>query len=635
LLIPLAFSTGALSCGSIPDDPGPRIFPPAGVIRGTVVYQGPHPCSRNGHIVGNAVVLVFDRRNPPPPNGLANTAPNFGDVTGDSLFANEPRYQGDDQTYCPRDHGITETITASGSFEIAPLVGGSYELQAFFDYTGDWLPEFKIRNLPELGDIAGGDIDTADALKPGNVDNANYQPLFIPVNVGTPQPLGAAGAGVPGAIPNYVIPDTGFVSDNVTVTLGVALPLTRPYFYATGGTFDSTTGAYTATQSSAEPAAAPLAGSSETMQDKDWAYYAPILTIPQDIQVLAPPQITPMNPIPSPASVFKFQASFPALQLKYEGTAPQSEVLKAIDPAQPFHMQVSPVGGIGVWGNSYQTATGTFADQLIPEGNNVPLFWPLVVLNKLVDDKPSGGSFHPNDPASLTAQGDPNTPVVIMQGITLSASTMPADTLFGAGLPEVLAMPGMPAYVDPATGKPKLSPPQDHVTALVRPSVICFKNLFDATNPDKRGILVAPYLSGPAADGSGNHDIVPQDLLTNTVPNRQSVKGQVSKIVQACLPKGRYAINLVYPDGQAWTVPNEAGGCTNGEGAASYPVPAPQNYPTTVQCTAPMKERPVLLSQGPRAVVEIVGPTDPQNCIDAPNKVPATPAECLPPPPQP
>ena len=66
-----------LACGSVPTDPGPRIVPPAGVIRGTVVYRGPHPCSISGHIVGNAIVLVFDRRNPPPPNGLARTLAPF------------------------------------------------------------------------------------------------------------------------------------------------------------------------------------------------------------------------------------------------------------------------------------------------------------------------------------------------------------------------------------------------------------------------------------------------------------------------------------------------------------------------------------------------------------------------------
>src|SRR5258708_15075825 len=87
----------AVACGSVPIDDqrnDARVFPARGVIRGNVTYQGPRPCSEKGHIVGDAILLVFDRRNPPPPNGLANTAINFGVVTGDALFANEPRASG-------------------------------------------------------------------------------------------------------------------------------------------------------------------------------------------------------------------------------------------------------------------------------------------------------------------------------------------------------------------------------------------------------------------------------------------------------------------------------------------------------------------------------------------------------------
>jgi hypothetical protein len=618
LLVPLAVGALLLSCGSIPNDPGPRIFPPAGVIRGTVVYQGPHPCSRNGHIVGNAVVLVFDRRNQPPPNGLANTAPNFGDVTGDTLFANEPRYQGGD-TYCPATHGITDTITATGQFEIAPLAGGSYEIQAFFDYTGDWLPEFKIRNLPELGDIAGGDIDTADALKPGNVNNINYQPIFIPVNVGIPQPLGSAGAGVPNAIPNFVIPDEGFVADNVTVTVGLKLPLTRPYFYAQGWAasvdMTGTTLSETQLQSSdvkgnvatfAPQQQPPL----ETQADPNSGYYAPVLTIPQDIEVFAPPK--------NPLAANTFESRFPRLKLMAIGTGTeQSELPYATGAAYPFHMQIG--AGLLVWPNSvFDPAKQQFIDQQIPEGNSVPLFWPLVVLNKLIDG--NSVNDHTADPASLTAQGSPTAPVVIMQAITELGTTMPPDTLFGAGFPE---LGSSNAYVDATTGKPLMVAPQNHVNALIRPSVICFNSLFDATNPDKRGVLVAPHLTGDSADNPPipNTPIVPTDLLTNTDPARQSVKGLIKPpFIQGCLPKGRYAINLVYPDGQAWTVPNEAGACSGTEGATNY---------GGLSCT--LKPRPVLLSQGTRAVVEIVGPQyDPMNCTNTPGKVPPVPAECLP-----
>src|SRR5258708_33637529 len=165
LFVPFALFVVAAACNNnVPDDPGARIFPPGGVIRGTVLYQGPRPCSSNGHIVGNAILLFFDRRNPPPPNGLATISVNFGDVTGDAMFANEPRYSGPG-LYCPKDHGFTDTITVTAPFAVSPMPPAQYLIEAFYDYTGDFLPTFKFRNLPEQGDIGGGAVDTADALK--------------------------------------------------------------------------------------------------------------------------------------------------------------------------------------------------------------------------------------------------------------------------------------------------------------------------------------------------------------------------------------------------------------------------------------------------------------------------------------
>ena len=71
-------------------DPASRLLTPNGVIEGTIVYQGPRPCSSGGHIVGNAIILAFDARVPPPPAGLANTAVNFVAMPGDAVFPNEP-----------------------------------------------------------------------------------------------------------------------------------------------------------------------------------------------------------------------------------------------------------------------------------------------------------------------------------------------------------------------------------------------------------------------------------------------------------------------------------------------------------------------------------------------------------------
>ena len=68
--------------------------PAGGVIEGTVLYQGPRPCSRTGTSSAPRSIFVFDRQNPPPPNGLGATVVNFADVTGDTLFADEPRNTG-------------------------------------------------------------------------------------------------------------------------------------------------------------------------------------------------------------------------------------------------------------------------------------------------------------------------------------------------------------------------------------------------------------------------------------------------------------------------------------------------------------------------------------------------------------
>lgn len=660
LIAPALLFTTAVACSSVPDDPGARLFAPAGVIRGTVLYQGPHPCSRNGHIVGNAILLVFDRRNPPPPAGLANTAVNFNDVTGDVLFANEPRYTGS-ETYCPADHGFTDTITVSAPFVISPLAGGSYMIEAFFDYTGDFLPTFKFRNLPERGDIAGGYLDTADAQKAINVGNPNFTPKFLPVDIGTPQPLPDLGKNPPpNPIPNYTVPTNGFVADNVTVSIGLALPLSRPYFYPQGESvsIDTSTGSLKPTvfgDKSDTPATKPMPGSQEN-NGPDPADYEPILTIPQDLQVHASP--TSMTPKASglviSANANYFESFFPHLRLIAglpDGDHPDGLVTKvneqafAIDPLDPFHFQLPPKGAtIFVWQDSaLDPQTGEYVAQQIPEGQSVPYLWPLVVLNKLEDDP-----THTADPASLTAQGDPTHPVIIMQGITLAGDpghqANGQDSLFETAAP---ALGLGPSYYQPGpNGSPDPLHPiisaQDHLTVLLRPSVICFDQLFNPNNPDKRGTLVVPNLTANSADLGAevpNQNVVPADLLTNTANDRVHVNDLVKPTpdgkpaVQGCLPTGRYAINVVYPDGQAWSVPNEAGSCSGGEGATTYSEEAtlPKcEKPTDSQCTLTcnIKPRPVLYSQGNRAVVEIVPAQTPQG--QAYCQAHPVPPQCLP-----
>jgi hypothetical protein len=676
-----ALVAAAVACGNVPDDPGARIFAPAGVIQGTVLYQGPHPCSSNGHIVGNAILLVFDRRNPPPPNGLATLPANFADVTGDTLFKNEPRYTGTD-VYCPLQHGFTDTITVSAPFSVSPLgttlpdgtiQGASYEIEGFFDYTGDFLPTFKIRELPEATDIGGGDLDTADALKPINQGNPNYQPHFLPVNVGNPEPLQAGQT-----IPTYDIPSSGYLTSNVVVSMGQALTLTRPYLYPQGMTVtqssDGNSLTSTVVQSSDTPQTTTdgIANTVETDPN-----YMPILTIPADIGALGAPLVTIAS---GQQDANTFEAILPHLNLKFGVAPPEVGNAVATGPTNPFHFQLNPTGPEGafsVWQNQYfDPGMQKWLPLTIPEGV-VPMLWPEVILSKLIDDDflPDGtrDPEHANDPAALTAQGAAGQPVVIMQGITFLAPQQvnpvgappQPDTLFntvlGQGINTLSSFtPGVDDTLLNSDGTPHVFQ-QDHLVVGLRPAVICFNHLFD-TPPaiDTRGVIVTPQSGAPQASFSQGTSapqvsVIPADLLTNAdqpqtpplgsspstftgVQTRGQVTNLVNGVMYGCLPQGRYAINVVYPDGQAWTVPNEAGACSGAEGQTDY---------TGLTCT--LKPRPVLYSQGNRAVVEIVAPTNAQNPetvfgtasnpIAADNMQPntaafATPAECLPTPTQ-
>jgi hypothetical protein len=529
LLILLLCASAMGACDSVPIDDtrsDNRLLVPRGVIRGAVSYQGPRPCSKKGHIVGSAILLVFDRRNPPPPAGLANTAVNFVSVPGDVLFANEPRNTTDD-LYCPPGPPI-----ASGApFEIAPLDAGSYIVVAFYDTTGNFLPTFKFRNLPERGDVGGGYLDTTDAAK--HLGDPGYQPIFLPVDVGVPD----ADAG-PSEVPHFTMPKTGFVRDGVPVTLGAQLPFPRPYFYPHGA-------------------------------DAVDANLSPILTMTQDHHVLA----QPADPLPT--LIQQFQASFKALRLDW-GVAP-NELDRATAADAPFHLQIapSPAGGLFTW----------IAAQSIPEtyGQNpfVYQMWPLVVLAKLDTDADGNG---------LVAQGSAQKPIVVLQAITLFGDDLIATSSLGGP-------PSAPAA------------PVDHVTALLRPSVICF----DPAHVDAGGVLVTPHLTGvdPENPTKPEKPLIDPDTL-------KKVEGRLIRDVKrGCLPLGKYGVNLVYPTGQAWTVPNEMGSCTAIEGGWDTSV-------NPSSCSS--KARPVLQSQGIRAVLEIVAPTTPDGqklCEDTP-----VPPEC-------
>lgn len=561
--IPLGLLVVALAsaCTDVPIDDqrnDRRLFPPRGVIRGTVTYVGPRPCSRQGHIVGSAVVLVFDRRNPPPPRGLATSPVNFVAVPGDVLFANEPRSV-QSELFCPPGEGNVE---ASAPFTVAPVAGGSYVVAAFYDRRGRFWPTFKFRNLPEAGDLGGGYIDVEDARR--NAGNLAYQPIYRSVDVGVPQPAPAD------QIPDYAIGESGYVADNVPVSIGSVIPFTRPYFHprrvdpATGRDEDSAEEIGEGLRSPANEAADPLA--------------VPILAISQDVHVLAPPSR------PTVDTLTAYQRGFPSLKLVW-GVA-KGEFDDAIDPGQPFGFQLPALppkgkGGLLVFSRGVP----------LTEAPAVPALWPEVTLVKLADDPK-----RQIDKQSLVVQGTaeeslvtgkPPGPLVVLQGITLFDDSL-ARTASGA----VPAAPGAAAL-------------RDHLTALVRPAAICF----DPRRVDLGGVLVTPHLTGPSADAAEPGD---RPLFDAEAAAEQPL---VREVRRGCLPMGRYAISLVYPTGQAWTVPNEAGGCSAEEGATLV-------GDRVGTCAG--KRRTVLLSQGARAVVEVIAAKDPSVCEESP-----VPPECV------
>lgn len=546
----LLFLTIIAACKDVPIDDqrnDRRLIPPRGVIRGTVTYVGPRPCSKNGHIVGNAVLLVFDRRNPPPPIGIATGAVNFVAVPGDVIFTNEPRSVGAD-LYCPSD---ATPITAAADFAISPFDGGSYMIQAFYDRRGRFWPTFEFRNGPEAGDLGGGFLDLEDARI--HAGDPNYVPKYLPVNIGIPQ-----GVQTDTSIPDYTIGPNGFVADNVSVTIGSVVPFTRPYFHPEG----------------AETIGSPARSDANPNGDPT---FVPVIAMTQDVHVLAPPAK------PTPETLGAYQASFRSLKLVWGVANGESD--PATDPNLPFDLQLPPLpprgkGGLLVFSRGFS----------IPENPAVPALWPAIGLVKLADDP-----LHKNDPQSLIVQGTPEEtnvtgkppgPLVVLQGITLDGDSI-GQTIVG-----------------PVPTAPSTAALREHVTVLVRPAVVCF----DPRRVDAGGVLVTPFVTGRSSDAAETGE--------KPLFDEKGVRAQpgVRDLKIGCLPKGRYAISAVYPTGQAWTTPNEMGACARTEGATT-------GGNTPVTCTE--RPRPVLLSQGARAVLEIVAPDPATGCDDKP-----VPPEC-------
>ncbi len=216
----LAFlaAIAAVSSGCTDADtfvPLPEFGGPAGVITGTVSYTGPAPCTEGGRVRGAAILLAFEERLLPPPEGLGTTAASLNVITGEALFSGiraELGFNEDGSLHCPPPGAAP--VQVSADLAIGPLPAGVFEVRGFYDYDGDFHPGFSIFNLPTAGDVAGGAIENAQAALLG-------APVeFRRIPIGDVNEDGSR-----------TMPDTGVHVEGVVVSLGLPLPLERPVFH--------------------------------------------------------------------------------------------------------------------------------------------------------------------------------------------------------------------------------------------------------------------------------------------------------------------------------------------------------------------------------------------------------------------
>lgn len=304
--------------------PQPQFGGPQGVIEGTITYTGPLPCTEGGRIVGAAVVLGFDERKLPPPEGLGTTSASLAVVTGEALFSGVRgalTYSADGARACPEPGS---RVTVSAPFSLAPLAAGVYEVRGFYDLDGDFNPAFKIANLPSRGDIGGGAIENAAEVLAGQA------PAYRRIGVGKHQPDGS-----------WTIGEDGFRVSGVAMTLGLSLDLERPVFYG-------------------KSVIDPLGKNTDPRR----------VTIPADLGLETYSQANP-NATEESFVRWTFGAGVPEAEREAASARPFSFPLDA--PSFMFTRQDANADGV------------LDAEDHVPDSTSVPSLYPLAMFQKLSD----------------------------------------------------------------------------------------------------------------------------------------------------------------------------------------------------------------------------------------------------------
>lgn len=274
---------------------------------------------------------------------------------------------------------------------------------------------------------------------------------------------------------------------------------------------------------------------------------------------------------------FEF-ATFPPseksfIRIRLAAGVPDDEINDAA--IAPFFMPVKDPAATIFMTVEDANRDGVVTDQdTVPESPLIPSLYPLSVFSKLIDGEKVRGLTRPR---------------VVMQGLTLFKSLLGTTTKLPSPDPN-----------DPSKFVVFQSQEPEVLVAL-RPAAICV-DTFDKT---KNGVLLLSRKTAKNGDPIlADEDVVKQGL--------QRQFGRPFDVVYGCLPEGTYSMNLVYPTGQAWTLPNEAGVCAAGEPATA----------DGKQCQGPNISRRRLVSQD--ALVTVT-PGDAAYC-----KANPTPKACLP-----
>jgi hypothetical protein len=497
---------------------------PAGALDGSLTYSGPLPCTENGHVVGAAVLLVFDVRLLPPPEGLGTTAGSIGVVAGDALFAgvrDRLTFNGDNSRWCPA--ADAPPITVSHAWAIAPLAGATYQVRGFYDHDGNFDPGFGISNLPTKGDIGGGAIDNVAEVLTGAA------PRYREIALGADDGKGGR-----------TIPPEGSRIGGISITLGLELPLDRPVFYPKAVADKSKVG------------------------NKD----PQKVTMPADFQLA---NYNTFNPGVTEDSFIRITLA--------AGVDPAETDLAA---APPFNLPVKMPAPTIFFSRQDTNGDGKIdMNDHIPETDQVPALLPISIFARIADGA-----------TDLTNQAKP---VVVMQGLTLEKSLL--NTAF--------APPG-------------LAETQPEVIIALRNAALCL----DPADTTKNGTLVIAHQYDTF------NDMKPAGMKKSPILDamaEDAVKKQLGvqfhrtiDLVYGCLPQGRFAMNLIYGTGQAWSVPNEAGVC-----AASEPESTDGKTCSRKAGDATAPHRARLASQD--VVITVSPPVDTAYCTAHP-----TPSQCLP-----